>query len=158
LLPRIRRRCSRLDGLESDLGGNTPLAARDLWHREDEDTISVGRVGRGAIDRFRQRDLGVIRANGPLRHEQVAVVLMRSPLPAVDRDSVPGHTDGDILGSSPGIGAATMMRWSVWYTRSGRLWMCADMSASSKQPPVQRAKHSCDEYRHSRARDDSIDP
>jgi len=89
------------DGGELDLRRHTALSRRDLWHRENEHAVSVGGVGQRAFDGLRQGDVALVRANGPLRADEIAVVLVRSSLSAMDHYSLAGHSYRDVGGLQP---------------------------------------------------------
>ena len=81
---------------EPDLCRNAVLAGRNLRQRENEHTVSIGGVGQRTFDGLRQRNVALVRTDGPLRQDKIAVMLVRSSLSALDRDSLTGHRDRDV--------------------------------------------------------------
>src|SRR5258705_4096550 len=86
------------DDGELDLRRHTALSRRDLWHRENQHAVSVGGVGQRTFDGLGQCDVALVRADGPLCEDEIAVVLVRSSLSAMDHYSLAGHSYRDVGG------------------------------------------------------------
>jgi len=80
----------RTNGLKLEHCFNHRQLVPQLGHRQDQDAVALGRIGKSAVDRLEQDELTVVGTDGPLGENEITLVLARAPFLTAN-----GHVGAD---------------------------------------------------------------